>query len=210
MRNLKNLYPFKIDSTMRTLVKTKHFFLFAVIFIISLCNVCAQQENSSKKKCKKEIFAFGPKYAVNFTSINKAINKEFLPGADLGLFFRFSIARFYIQPEVNYVIRRTNAMTTWDGTYHNNYTTHLISLPVFVGYKIVDLKFFKLRPFIGPEFNFGMNHLMTNDFQLGFQAGLGFDIWRFTIDAGYSYLVDLDFTEVRYNVFKVGLGFKCF
>jgi hypothetical protein len=200
---------------MSKIFKTKHVFLVAVICIFSLYHVSAQNEKSEKSGSKKEFFCFGPKIAVNFTNFSNAINADFLPGADLGLFFRFNIARFYIQPEVNYVIRNLNITTGESGTilHFEKTQTHFINVPIFVGYRIVDFRLFKLRIFAGPEFNFSVNNsVMYGEYQLGFQGGLGVDLWRFTVDAGYSFLADVQKggKGIHNNIFKVGVGFKCF
>lgn len=200
---------------MSKVFKSKHIFLVAIICIFSLHNVSAQNEKSSNSGSKKEFFVFGPKISANFTNFNKAINREFLPGADLGLFFRFNITRFYIQPEVNYIIRNLNIATSELGTTINieKIHTHFINVPIFVGYRIVDFRLFKFRVFAGPEFNFKLHDSITyGEYQLGFQAGLGVDLWRFTVDAGYSFLADIQKGSkgAHNNIFKVGVGFKCF
>ena len=197
--------------TMHTILKFKHCLLFAVIFFsISLGTVFAQQQQSSKDS-KKEFFAFGPKLSASFTQDNlfRFATSEFVPGADLGLFFRFNIARFYIQPEVNYVIRKHNERWHW-GEVTNKFQTNYIGVPLLVGFKIIDLKLLKLRVFTGPEFNFALRKHSGQYFQLGFQAGVGVDVWRFTIDAGYSFLGYTGWKKTYSNVFKVGVGFKCF
>jgi len=200
---------------MRAILKFKHYLLFVVIFFyISLCSVCAQQEDTQKNKSKKEFFAFGPKYSVNFSNewLPQRITTDFLPGADLGLFFRFSPGRIYIQPEVFYAIRN-QTFTVWsDPSFLATIRTHHIGMPILVGVKAIDFRLFKLRFFIGPELSVSLgNRLMDPIFQLGFQAGLGFDIWRFTIDAGYTFLSDIPQHRDAYgNILKVGVGFKCF
>jgi len=198
---------------MNTILKTtKHYVVLIVIFfIVSLCNVNAQ-ECSSKNKPKKEFFTFGPKLSVNFIQESFAYPKEFVPGADLGFFFRITPARLYIQPEIHYQIRNTNIdMGGWPMRIVQ-FRTHHISIPLLIGVKAVDLKLFKLRFFAGPEFSFRLKENgIETVFQLGFQTGLGFDIWRFTIDAGYSLLGYMDSNTNTYsNIFKIGLGFKCF
>jgi hypothetical protein len=195
--------------------KTRSIFLVSIFFFISLSIVYAQKENNPQPKSQKEFFAFGPKISVNFT--NKWMAKsstEFLPCADLGLFFRFAISRLYIQPEVNYVIRNQNNRIRCIAAPcpSDDYKSHHLDIPVFVGVKVIDLKQFKIRLFIGPEFCVKFkDYISKNDFQLGFQTGLGVDIWRFTIDASYSLLgyIHPNFGGHN-NIVKVGVGFKCY
>jgi len=192
---------------MSTIVKIKYYLLFGVIFFIfSLCNICAQNESKSNKN----LFAFGPKLSINFTKDNRFYEskEEFVPGADLGLFFRFNIARLYIQPEVNYVIRKHSLDDLWIDAAKKE--TNYIGVPLLVGVRAVDFRNFKIRFFTGPEFNFALAKPFESYFQLGFQAGLGFDIWRFTIDAGYSFLAYTGWRKLNSNIFRVGIGFKCY
>jgi hypothetical protein len=192
---------------MQTILKRTHIFLIAILCIFSVCNLSAQphREKSPKKDTKSELFAFGPKISVNITNewMRKHLSTEFLPGADLGLFFRFSIFRFYIQPEINYVIRKHN---------HDEYRSHHLDMPLLAGIKVIDLKQFKIRFFIGPEFCTKFkDHVTKNDFQMGLQAGLGVDIWRFTVDAGYSFLGNIHPSRKGHNnIVKIGVGFKCY
>jgi hypothetical protein len=191
--------------------------IFFVVFFLAfpLSNIYAHSDESSNNKFKKERFAFGPKIAVNISNEwCSPYKSKFLPGADLGLFLRISPSRFYIQPEVHYVLRNTEG--GWNNFFSDiaKYKTHHIDVPIMIGFKAIDCKSFKFRIFVGPEFCFKLkNEKLQKHFQLGFQAGLGFDIWRFAIDAGYSFLGNLTPPERRSthsNIFKIGIGFKCF
>ncbi|MCL1968428.1 MAG: PorT family protein [Bacteroidetes bacterium] len=196
--------------------KTKHIFLVFIFFCIFLSITYAQKENNSQKRSQKEFFAFGPKISINITNewIHQKGYTEFLPGADLGLFFRFSISRLYLQHEINYVIRNqsnTRGYVTFPCPT-NEYKSHHLDIPVLVGVKAIDFKLFKIRFFAGPEFCVKFkDHISKNDFQLGFQLGSGVDIWRFTIDASYSFLGNIhpNFSGHN-NIVKVGVGFKCY
>jgi len=199
---------------MHTNVNVKHIFFVAIIFIISLCNGHAQSDNSSNCSLKKEIFTFGPKISVNIAKneISSFPNK-FLPGTDFGLFFRISPTRFYIQPEINYHIRNKEIYQDEFNTTTVKFKAHHIDIPILFGIKVIDLKVFKVRFFAGPEFNVRLkdSSIDRNNYQLGLQAGLGFDLWRFTVDASYSFLGYLDAHQKRQShVFKVGVGFKCY
>ena len=200
---------------MCTIVKIRHFFLLTAIFIISLGNVYAQEEGAPKCNTKKERFTFGPKVSVNFSNqwVDNILKTDFLPGADMGLFFRISPGRIYIQPEIFYAIRNQSVEDWWGSiTKPTKHTTNHIGIPILVGVKAIDFRFFKLRFFVGPEFSLELpSHLNGIGCQLGFQAGLGFDIWRFTIDAGYTFLGYVpNRSGVYSNIIKVGVGFKCF
>ena len=190
--------------------KISLFVLF--VFIFSLSNVHAQEEKPLKDKSKKERFTFGPKFSMNITNewISKQLQTEYLPGADLGLFFRFSPSRIYIQPEINLIFRYTQILEQGEVAF--NFATHHIDIPIFIGVKVIDFKNFKIRLFVAPDFNIKFPDSRSKYcYQLGFVAGLGFDVWRFTIDAGYSLLGTINSnSKTRNNIVKVGIGFKCF
>jgi len=202
---------------MATLIKFKHYLFIVIFFVFSLCSIYAQEEKSPKNpsKCgsKKEIFTFGPKLSLNFAN-EKSFSSEFLAGADLGLFFRISPGRLYIQPEINFQIRNIlEEIDKFPQITKSKFRTHHIDVPVLIGVKIINLNFFKFRIFTGPEICFRLkDQQIEKNFQLGLQAGLGFDIWRFTIDASYSFLGHIQprITKTHSNIFKLGLGFKCF
>jgi hypothetical protein len=197
------------------LKRTPAFFMIALC-IFSMSMLFAHSDNPPKCKSKKEPFAFGPKISVNFSNqrVGSIYNTKFIPGADLGLFFRLSISRLYIQPEISYLVRNINGTVPEiiDGVIHSH--THHIDIPVLAGIKAVNLPFFNLRAFAGPDFCIKIkDEVLHKQFQLGFQTGLGFDIWRFTIDASYSFLGNLVphvKKAAHNNVFKLGVGFKCF
>jgi len=197
---------------MRTIITNKGYFLVLFFLLISF-GVYAQKDDSSSNRSKNEFFAFGPKLSLNITNecFKGDFKSGFLPGADLGLFFRLSPGRLYIQPEVNYHIRNTSFESD---SLIIKYETHHLNIPILVGIKAIDFKNLKLRFFIGPEFNMRFkSNLGEHAYQLGAIAGLGIDIWRFTIDASYSFLGYLypEYTKHRYNnVIKIGVGFKCF
>ena len=193
------------------MLKPKQIF-FLAIFMIFLCNISAQSDKSSKTESKKEKFTFGPKISINFSKNHGLAATEYLAGADFGLFFRFTPSRLFIQPEINYQIRRTE-VGLWD--LNQNFmkiVTHHLDIPVLVGVKAINSKAFKLRLFVGPEFIVGLkdDNLAKHNFQLGFQTGLGVDIWRFTIDASYSLLDYIHPKGPFCHIFKVGVGFKCY
>ena len=198
---------------MPTIRKYK-FYLLLVFFLIFSSNIVyTQNEKTPKCKPKKEIFAFGPKLSMNFTH-EKIVSKEFSAGADLGLFFRISPGRLFFQPEINYQIRNmVEKMDLFPMMVEYKVRTHHIDVPILIGVKAVDLKLFKLRFFVGPEVCFRLKEPQKEkNFQLGFQVGLGLDIWRFTIDASYSFLghIKPKIKDANSNILKIGLGFKCF
>jgi hypothetical protein len=150
--------------------------------------------------------------SVNFTNgrLYKQPITNFSPGVDMGLFFRISISHFYLQPEIIYAVRNQNVSIQCfkEPCSDTKIQTHHIDAPFLFGVKAIDFKQFKIRFFLGPEFSYNLTEHIS---QLGFQAGLGIDIWRFTIDAGYSLLGNISpGTRGHTNIFKAGIGFKCY
>lgn len=209
-----------------------------VLFLVAIISVSffatSAQNEKKEKKDYNDAFTFGPRLAVNFSNefLSKTFKADFAPGADFGLFFRISLpARLYLQPEVNYSIRNSkfnnldDLLDSFDDSFKHK--SHLIDIPILLGYKIVKSKIFNLRIFIGPEIGIRIDDNIkaittknfTDNFNFGFQGGLGIDIWRFTIDAGYVYQAAKNKPEIaaiagkkysQENMFKIGIGFKCY
>jgi hypothetical protein len=197
---------------MQTIVKRKQILLLVLLFIFSACNLFSQVEKPQKCSNKGEQFAFGPKMSINFTNgrLLNHLTTNFSPGVDMGLFFRISFSHFYLQPEILYAVRNQKfSLQCFPNPCQDaKIQDQHIDVPLLFGVKAVDFKQFKIRFFVGPEFSY---NLSIDVCQLGFQAGLGFDIWRFTIDAGYSFLGNVSpGTKGHNNILKVGVGFKCY
>ena len=133
---------------------------------------------------------------VSLNDLDIAI-KEAKYGLHFGVFVRGSVGkRFYIQPEVlfnsNSVDFKVNDLS--DGLVNTILTEKYqnLDIPLMLG-----LKFGPLRLQGGPV---GHVHLASsselggitgfesrfNDFNLGYQAGFGLDIWKITLDAKYE------------------------
>jgi len=198
-------------------------FLFAILFILISFHCVFGKNEGKPKKSKKEIFTFGPKVSLSFTNDSDGTPGKYKAGTDLGLFFRISPTRLYIQPEFLYQFRSTDMENFYGhggGWKTENYKSHHLDIPVLIGIKAIDFKLIKIRFFFGPYFSFKIADnskifyfdMRNPYFQLGFQTGLGVDLWRFTVDVSYSNLNSLNYNYwVRgNNIFKVGVGFKCF
>ena len=133
-----------------------------------------------------------------------------------------------------------------------NITLNQMSLqvPVLIGFNVVDLDLITLRAQVGPTANFVLRsqtlfdetytigeqqaqientttdeQFDTKSINWGVQAGLGVDIWRFTLDVNYNFGLSkmfenlndttlgetFDFSnsnDVKQNIFLVTVGFK--
>lgn len=133
-----------------------------------------------------------------FSSNHRYSESSTKPGFELGLQARVRLPLgFLIQPEVVY--SRTSGSfpveTTADGTTTDEklkVRSNWIEVPVLVGWK-----FSIVRLMVGPSFRFPMDEVMNvglketkvaprlDNFVMGYQAGIGVDLGRLTIDARY-------------------------
>lgn len=168
-----------------------------------------------------KIFNFGAKIGVNTSklitkfntdSINN-IDQKYLLGYHFGVFGRFNIKGFFIQPEAYLAVK--NGKFTYDYTQLNpanpsqsvvnsatqeiNFTQ--VDIPVLIGYGI-GMKNYNFRVEAGPVVSFlvkgsydinksGVNPTATerpdfNSTNWSVQAGIGIDLWKFTFDARYE------------------------
>jgi hypothetical protein len=182
--------------------------------LAALLCVSAMTVNSAKAQ-----FSMGIKVAANAASYSKLTQRNF--GWDAGLFLRLG-DRFYFQPEVNYVFKRSSLIdNVGDASTGDMLKQHYISVPALFGYHFIDNDNFKFHFTIGPRFdfkvadNFKDNPWQSGALQWGGQLGVGIDFWRFTLDVGYYIAADnfrnSETSESRTrmsNAFLVGLGFK--
>ncbi|NJK97809.1 MAG: PorT family protein [Bacteroidales bacterium] len=152
-------------------------------------------------------------------------------GFHAGLFLRIAISSFYIQPEALFTSSGGNILVSSDnyGEQVQELTYNKLDVPVMLGFKLGD--FFRIQA--GPKFSLLLNddardlelfpEIKQNyqDAILGYQAGIGFDIWKFYLD--FKYEGDLsDFgksitigntsfsTNMQNNLLMVMLGFNIF
>lgn len=164
-------------------------------------------------------FTIGIKAAGNAANYNQLTKKNF--GAEAGIFMRLG-DRFFFQPEVNYVFKRSKPLdNTVEFTTDESIKQHFISVPALLGYHFINKDNFKFRLTLGPRFDFkiadnlGDNNWQTNKVQWGGQLGAGMDFWRFALDFNYCISAD-NFRNIAEgsrqtklsNMFILSLGFK--
>jgi len=168
-------------------------------------------------------FALGVEVSGNAVSLDHFDIHNMDGGFDLGVFFRFG-KRFHIQPEFTYSFRSVDFQDI-AGEFTHNYELrqHFINIPILLSYSIVDNKNFKIRIFSGPRIGVLLNNtlidnpsfvMVNKNLQWGGQFGIGFDIWRFTLDARYDIAADKTSTNginarVQ-NMLVATLGLKIF
>lgn len=170
----------------------------------------------------------GPKFGYSASKLSTSldtIKESAKNNFQAGIFFRFG-KRLYLQPELSYA--------TSGGTLKLEGTTakeeiklNTLSVPVLVGYKIINAKVFNVRVLAGPVANFALNK--TVDFNQSYPApvqeadlknvawgmdvGAGVDVLFLTLDLRYEFGLNnlYDGTgshTIKSNVFIVSLGFK--
>jgi len=146
-------------------------------------------------------------------------------GMMLGAFARINIKKWYIQPELNYVKRKSSFDSSLLGAdIFPEIETKSIDIPVLLGYKIVKLPLFKLRAFAGPVASFNIDDNLK-DFVLdgasefdpkvknavwNAKFGAGIDVWKLTLDVDYEVGLSDVAEDLKGNMVNVTLGFRLF
>ena len=164
----------------------------ATILIISAISIYAQWCSLGIKTGYSSILEQQQSYKEIFNATN-----NLQKGGHVGFYMRLG-RTWYVQPEVLY--NYYNYKTTINNT-NNQYNIHTIDVPVLLGVHLVNIKMFKMRLMAGPKFNFNIGNLeneTSNSFKqesrktrLALDCGLGFDIWRITLDVRYNLMQDI-------------------
>jgi len=143
-------------------------------------------------------------------------------GMMLGAFARINIKKWYIQPELNYVKRKSESSESLLGSnIFPTIETKSIDIPVLLGYKIVKLPLFKLRAFAGPVASFNIDDKIKTtlgdieggDFNSAVwnaKFGAGIDVWKLTLDIDYEVGLSDVAEDLKGNMVNVTLGFRLF
>ena len=193
---------------MKSIIKSIVFFIVSFL-ALNLSTIMTTQAQ----------FSIGITVSGNMTKYRKLTTGNF--GVEPGIFLRLG-QNFYFQPEVNYVFKSSTFKDVVNEISTNvKLKQHFVSVPVLLGYHFINKDNFKFHLTLGPRFDFRISDNIegtdwkANTLQWGGQVGLGFDLWRFTLDASYCLAADNFHNEVTTitqtkltNVFLVSLGFK--
>ncbi|MDO1450708.1 porin family protein [Rhodocytophaga aerolata] len=177
----------------------------------------------------------GPKVAYNFNKLSDSnkgsdIDYAYARTWSYGLFFRGSFGKFYLQPEAYFNTKGSNLEIKSDplnpSTQNISGQVRLTSLdvPLLLGYKIVggNESLSNFRVFTGPVASFILKerrndlNLLSRDsysfnkYNIGVQAGIGFDVGFLTFDARYETglnRINSNFNQ-RANSIQLSLGIK--
>lgn len=142
-------------------------------------------------------------------------------GMMLGAFMRINLNKWYIQPELNYVVRKSEIAV---GGESYDFKTKTMDIPMLLGYKIVKLPLFKLRAFAGPVASFSIDNSFSKSVEDQFgdpnfesavwngKVGAGIDVWKLTLDVDYEFgLTDVSSEFLKKNkMVNLTVGFRFF
>ncbi|MPQ47843.1 outer membrane beta-barrel protein [Marinifilum sp. N1E240] len=150
-------------------------------------------------------------------------------GMMIGAFLRVNLNKWYLQPELNYVSRKTKVeqnfnfdeLSSATGKFTTTVKTKSIDVPILLGYKIVKLPAFKLRAFAGPVASFKIDDSVKSTVDGAIESdfkgavwngkfGAGIDVWKLTLDVDYEVGFSDVADQLKQNMVNVTLGFKLF
>ena len=201
------------------------------VLIVALGIVFSGSLSAQSSLPTQSLVTLGPKFALNYSSLtgnDNRLDPDRFTGIAGGAFVRLNLGKVYLQPEGYFTGKGGNLkISTQPGNAADaNGKVRLTSfdVPVLLGYKLIFTKVFNLRVMGGPVASFLLKE-NRNDLKLlnpdsfaynksnvGFQAGVGFDIANLTFDARYDgrlNQVNPTFNQ-RTSLFHLGVGFKIF
>jgi len=139
-------------------------------------------------------------------------------GMMIGAFLRVNLNKWYLQPELNYVTRKTQVDVMGESF---DFKTKSLDVPILLGYKIVKLPAFKLRAFAGPVASFKIDDSVKSTVDGAIESdfkgavwngkfGAGIDVWKLTLDVDYEVGFSDVADQLKQNMVNVTLGFKLF
>lgn len=155
-------------------------------------------------------FAIGPKVGYQTTKLSyyKAdIKSSFSNHFTAGIFARFTIGKFYIQPEALYLSTSNIFSLTATGTPSDNIfnlptdaeikltlNTMDLQVPILLGFNILDIKILTLRAQVGPTINFTLHSktVFDNKYSLN----------------GVEHVIDDNTTDERFNPKSITWGLQ--
>ena len=176
-------------------------FRIAFIFLFFVSNIEAQVDFG----IKVGVNTFGTNSSMSSLKVTNPQNMEEYDfsvretqfGYHAGIFARFNIKNFSIQPEVLYnsdnvdfSLKDSNDMNLISSVGNESYQS--IDIPFMLG-----LKLGKVKVLAGPVGHLFLNSVsdlkdetyydsIHEKFDIGYQAGIGFDIWKLSFDVKYE------------------------
>jgi hypothetical protein len=174
-------------------------------------------------------FTFGPKVGYNTSKLSTdldSISESVKHNFQIGAFARFG-KKLYIQPEIFYATSGGKLEVEGTTVRKEDVKFQNLSVPVLVGYKLINAKIINLRIMAGPVANFILgtkveaselveDPLQESDFKSaswGMDVGAGVDVFFLTLDIRYEFGLNNIYNgsydqTMKSNLFIVSLGFK--
>jgi hypothetical protein len=174
-------------------------------------------------------FTFGPKIGYNTSKLTTdvdSISESIKHNFQIGAFARFG-KKLYIQPEIFYGTSGGTLEIEGSAVKKEEVKFNNLSIPVLVGFKLIDAKVFNIRVMAGPVANFILgtkveasevieDPLQDNDFKnasWGMDVGAGVDVLFLTLDIRYEFGLNNIYNgsedhSIKSKLFIVSLGFK--
>ncbi len=167
----------------------------------------------------------GIKGGANFSNLSLSksnLDANYSPGYHAGVFTRVDISKLYLQGELLYSQKKSKIENGSSGAQHAKWNS--IEVPVLVGYKLLKSENATFRIFGGGVYSYVLNDKasilkqVSQSFQkfdksnIGYQAGVGVDMGRLTLDLKYEGAltnISKEF-KARPNSFQASLGFMIF
>lgn len=157
---------------------------------------------------------------LSFSGSN--MDSKYSVGYHAGVFTRLDIARFYLQGELLYAQKRSKVEIAALGNEKVKWNT--LEVPLLVGYKVYQSEDINFRVFGGGVYSYVLNERtsmlkqLSESFRefdrsnIGYQAGLGVDFGRLSLDLKYEGALTNISGEFKSkpNSFQASIGFAIF
>ena len=193
-------------------------------YLIFLAILFAALDNYAQFTLGPKIGYTSSRLSTDFNDIKESVRHNF----QIGAFLRFG-KKLYLQPEVFYAT--SGGTLKMSGTeVQEEIKLKNLSVPLLVGFKLINMKVFNLRIMAGPAANFILNKkvefddlyqdpVQDSDFKntaWGMDAGAGIDIFFLSLDVRYEWGLNNIYEPssgdnsqtMKSNLFIVSLGFK--
>jgi hypothetical protein len=172
-----------------------------ILFLSCVIGINAQWFSFGVKGGYSTILEQNQSYKEIFDVSNNLQN-----GFHLGLYMRMG-RTLYIQPEALFNYYNCSSTINYENKNifeNKKYQINTLDVPVLLGGHLVNTNMFKMRVMAGPKFSFNIGSTLAETFgdvesltqalrdtRLGLDCGVGFDIWRITLDVRYNLVQDI-------------------
>lgn len=218
--------------------------IFSTVFLFCIAMTYAQFNFGVKAGYNSSLTLSNVSTVSDGTYNLENVKGEMWNNFQAGLFARVLINKFYIQPELLYSIQKKeyDLMDVMINNTETNVETFMnisnVEIPIFLGYKVLDLKIANLRVFAGPKFildagssleyqNITSEEVtaagLKEEFkkaQVDLEVGAGIDVLMFALDARvnlvqdiagqFNSTADLSTIQVPTSTFVISLAWKLF